>query len=112
MILCNTARPHLLLAAIPQATYRLILQQCLVEARREAIAAVPRISQRGSRMSPSATAALPPLRCPGRTRRLPGTLRLAVDEPRKVSNQRAARIHTSGLVVRWWYARFLAYHGP
>ncbi len=39
-------------------------------------------ASRGSRTSPGATAALPPLRCLGRIRRLPGTLTLAVDGPR------------------------------
>ncbi|MFC6048023.1 hypothetical protein ACFPYM_09270, partial [Methylobacterium hispanicum] len=40
MIWVNQGRPRLLLAAIPQATYRPILQQKWVEAQREALAAV------------------------------------------------------------------------
>ncbi|SFE90901.1 hypothetical protein [Methylobacterium sp. yr596] len=43
MVWRNVGRPRLLLAAISQATYRPILQQMWVEARREALAAVPGI---------------------------------------------------------------------
>ncbi|WP_167350078.1 hypothetical protein [Methylobacterium platani] len=43
MVWRNVRRPRLLLAAIPQATYRPILQRRWVEAQQEALAAVPGI---------------------------------------------------------------------
>ena len=49
----------------------------------------------------------------GALRRLPGTLTLAVDGPRIDLESARRKARASGLVVvRWWYARFLAYHGP